>query len=528
MLPFLAYVPFSPRGEGGPSGGWDYAIAYSMPPEEVFTTVLPQFNGVLEKYWGRNFFKLHTEYLGAVVVALAAIGVGDRGRRRLVQAFGAIALLFLLISLGGHTPFYRLWYEVMPMMKKVRAPGMAFYLVALPVCVYAAFGVERLLRRDVSLRALMTPVAVLGFLALLGTVGVLESVATLLASPEQAPRVLANAGDMRGGGLRLLVVVALAGGAFWAVWTGRIRGAAAAAALALITVADLWSVDRRFFDFKPPAAELFADDPVTTLLEQEPRPFRVLDVGVYPGAVLMASRIQTVLGYHGVEVRYYDELLGGKNEWRNLGNPTLHDLLAVRYLLLPDTQAVPGFHRVAGPVATRHGANAVVYRRDTAPDYVRIVPAGAKLPDAQLVPTVIDPRFPRNDVVVFSDTASLSPAPIRTGAADTTAVKATMADWRPGAMRITLSGSDTVPRYLLVSETWYKDWLARIDGKPAPVYRGDHALLAVEVPPGAREVSLRFDSPEYARGKVVSLLALLTIAGLYGGTLVARRRVAHA
>ena len=125
-------------------------------------------------------------------------------RRRLVQAFGAIAVLFLLISLGGHTPFYRLWYEVMPMMKKVRAPGMAFYLVALPVSVYAAFGVERLLRREVSLRTLMMPVAVLGVLALLGTLGVLESVATLLASPEQAPRVLANASDLKGGGLRLL------------------------------------------------------------------------------------------------------------------------------------------------------------------------------------------------------------------------------------------------------------------------------------------------------------------------------------
>ena len=50
------------------------------------------------------------------------------------QALGAIALLFLLVSFGGHTPFYHLWYEVMPMMKKVRAPGMAFFLVALPVC----------------------------------------------------------------------------------------------------------------------------------------------------------------------------------------------------------------------------------------------------------------------------------------------------------------------------------------------------------------------------------------------------------
>ena len=85
VLPFLAYIPFSPRGEGGPSGGWEYAVSYSMPPEELLTTVLPQFNGMLENYWGRNYFKLHTEYLGAVVVALAAIGLGDRSRTRLIR-----------------------------------------------------------------------------------------------------------------------------------------------------------------------------------------------------------------------------------------------------------------------------------------------------------------------------------------------------------------------------------------------------------------------------------------------------------
>ena len=105
-LPFLAYIPFSPRGEGGGSGGWDYAVSYSMPPEEIFSTVLPQFNGMLEHYWGRNFFKLHTEYLGAVVVALAALGIGDGARRRLVRGLGVIAVLFLLVAFGGHTPFY--------------------------------------------------------------------------------------------------------------------------------------------------------------------------------------------------------------------------------------------------------------------------------------------------------------------------------------------------------------------------------------------------------------------------------------
>ena len=67
---------------------------------------------------------------------------------------------------------------------------------------------------------------------------------------------------------------------------------------------------------------------------------------------LMAHDVQAMLGYHGFELRYYDELMGGKNEWRNVGSPNLHDLLAVRYLLLPDSQTVPGFHRVLGPAPT--------------------------------------------------------------------------------------------------------------------------------------------------------------------------------
>ena len=526
-LPFLSYIPFSPRGQGGGSGGWDYAVSYSMPPEELFTTILPQFNGILESYWGRNFFKLHTEYLGAVVVALAALGVGDRSRTRLIRALGVIALLFLLVALGGHSPFYSLWYEVMPMMKKVRAPGMAFFLVALPVAVYAGFGAERLLRREVSLKALAIPMAVLGGIGLLGVIGVLESVATLFASPQQAPKLAANAAELRRGALRLLLMVALSGGVFWAIWAGKLRHYAAAAALGTVVVADLWSIDRNFFDFKPPASELFADDAITAKLRQESKPFRVLDVGVYPGSVLMAYSVQSVLGYHGNELRYYDDLLGGKNVWRNLGNPNLHDLLAVRYLLLPDSQAVPGFHPISGPTPTRHGSTGILYQRDTLPDYVRVVPAAAKLPEEQVVPTVIDQRFPRNDVVLLSDTASVSPEPIRSGAPDTTAVRAALTEWKPGSMRIALAGSDSRPRYLLVSETWYKDWHARVDGTPTPVHRGNHALMTIVIPPGAKDVTLDFDSPEYAQGKVISLLALLAIAGLYGWTLVTRRRLAH-
>ena len=526
VLPFLQYLPYSPRAAGGPSGGWVYATGFSMPPEEIVTTVLPQFNGVLEHYWGRNFFKLHTEYLGAVVVVLAALGLRGGERRHLVRALGGIALLFLLVAFGGHTPFYRLWYEVMPMMKKVRAPGMAFFLVALPVATFAAFGAERLSRRQVSLRQLWVPLGVLGVLALLGAVGGLQGIASLFAAPEQAPRLADNAGELQAGAVRLLVVVLLGGAALAAVATERVRGLGAAGALAIVIVGDLWSVDRQFFNYQPPAATLYADDPIITRLRQTPKPFRVLDVGVYQGSYLMAHDVQALLGYHGFELRYYDELMGGKNEWRNVGSPNLHDLLAVRYLLLPDSQTVPGFHPVLGPTTTTPGRVGRLYERDSVPAYVRLVPAAAKLPDDQAVPTIIDPRFPLGAVVLIPDTASLTPDTLRTQP-EPAAARATLAEWAPGRMRITVAGTDRRPLYLLVAENWYRDWHAAVDGKPAPVVRGDHTLITVPLPPGAREVRLTFASEAYREGRWITWLALLLIAGLITWPAVQRRR-AHA
>jgi hypothetical protein len=229
----------------------------------------------------------------------------------------------------------------------------------------------------------------------------------------------------------------------------------------------------------------------------------------------MAHDVQTMLGYHGNEVRFYDELMGGKNEWRNAGSPNLHDLLAVRFLLLPEAQEVPGYHRVLGPEQTTPGGLGTLLERDTVPPYVRVVPGAAKLPEDQSVATVVDPRFPVNAVVLLADSASLTPEPIPSLGADSTSVRASLSDWAPGRMRIALTGSERRPLYLLVSETWYPDWHAEVDGRPTAVHRGDHALLTVELPPGAREVRLNFASTDYTRGKIVTLLALLVILALF-------------
>jgi hypothetical protein len=188
--------------------------------------------------------------------------------------------------------------------------------------------------------------------------------------------------------------------------------------------------------------------------------------------------------------------------------------LAVRFLLLPDSQAVPGFHRVLGPVTTTPGQVGNLYERDTAPAYLRVVAGAAKLPEDQTVPTVVDPRFPLNAVVLLPDTASVTPEQIRGQAPVPAAVRATLASWEPGRMRITLAGTDARRLYLVVAENWYPDWHAEIDGRSAPIVRGDHTLITVPLPPGAREVRLDFTSAAYARGKLLTLAALLAIATL--------------
>jgi hypothetical protein len=406
---------------------------------------------------------------------------------------------------------------------------MAFFLVALPVAAFAGFGADRLLRGEVPRRTLLVLLGGLGVLALLGLLGILQPFATALAIPEQAARAAANAPALRLGAVRLLLVVLTGGAAFWAVWSGRLGRGVATAAIVVVVLGDLWSIDRLFFTFRDPASVIYADDAVTSRLRAEPKPFRVLDVGVYQGSYLMAHDIQTMLGYHGNEVRYYDELLGGKGQWKFAGSPALLDLLAVRYLLLPQSQPVPGYHQVLGPVTTTPGAPAVLLERDTVPAYVRVIAGAAKLPEEQVVPTVIDPRFPYDRIALFPDTASVTPEPIRGGQLpEPVPVRATLAEWAPGRMRINLEGAAPRPSYLVIGETWYPDWHATVDGKPVALLRADHALLSVELPPGAREVALRFGSPAYARGKLVTLLAVIATAGLLAAPLWGRpRRKVH-
>src|SRR5206468_1060032 len=182
-------------------------------------------------------------------------------------------------------------------------------------CVSAGFGAERLLAGEVSLRRLAIGAASLAGFGLLAAIGALDGLAQALAAPELVSRAIEHAAELHAGGLRLVMVAALGGGALLAVRSGRLKGVQAAAALCLVVFADLWSVDREFFTFESPAA-VFGGDAVTTRMRQTPLPFRVWDpkgggldqLGVYPGSWLMGLDIPQLLSYHGQELNAFDQI----------------------------------------------------------------------------------------------------------------------------------------------------------------------------------------------------------------------------
>jgi hypothetical protein len=533
ILPFIEYIPHSPRAIAY-SGAFESAASYGVPWEHVPGFFLAGFVGESDTYWGSNPIKLHSEYLGLPLIALAILGLGggwNPDRRRLIWSLGGICILFLLIALSNATPFYKLWWNVMPYVRKTRAPGMVFFVVAFCTAALAAFGTARLERKEGAshVRAWLITA---GIIALLGIAGVFGHLATALAPPERVAVADALSASIRVsavvGAFALFAVALLA----FAYLQGRAPALAFAVGLPLLVGLDLWRDGRRFWLYSdPPNKSLYRPDPIVTRLRAEPKPYRVLDLGVYPENTLMAHSIPQVLGYQGNELRYFDELIGGRPGTQGqarylLTSTKLWDLLAVRFVLIPDTVLIPGYHTVLGPVETAAGSRGYLYQADTAPPYARVVPVAVKVEADSLVPpTLVDPRFPGYDrVIVLPANSPINAPPLR-GLPPPSPSRARVTAWDAGKMTVEVEPPPRDSSYVLIAENWYLDWRVNVDGKPGQVLRGDHALLTIPVGPGARRLELSYYSRAFARGKVIALITLvLVLAGFIVPPVVERRR----
>jgi hypothetical protein len=77
------------------------------------------------------------------------------------------------------------------------------------------------------------------------------------------------------------------------------------------------------------------------------------------------------------------------------------------------------------------------------------------------------------------------------------------------AMRQKIDVETPTEAIVVLTEAYYHNWTARVDGKPARLWRANYAFEAVEVPAGRHEVLLVYRDEAFRVGAVVSLCALL-------------------
>ena len=78
--------------------------------------------------------------------------------------------------------------------------------------------------------------------------------------------------------------------------------------------------------------------------------------------------------------------------------------------------------------------------------------------------------------------------------------------------RITLDVTLASPGLLVVSDTWYPGWRARVDGETARILRADHAFRALALTAGAHRVELAYAPLSFRLGAALSALGLALVA----------------
>ena len=84
-----------------------------------------------------------------------------------------------------------------------------------------------------------------------------------------------------------------------------------------------------------------------------------------------------------------------------------------------------------------------------------------------------------------------------------------------GASKETIQVEAPGPAMVFISQAYYHNWKARVDGKAVPLWRANYAFQAVEVPAGRHEVTLMYRDKMFRIGALLAAWAGLVCAAIW-------------
>ena len=235
-------------------------------------------------------------------------------------------------------------------------------------------------------------------------------------------------------------------------------------------------------------------------------------------------------GYNPVDVRRYSQFVAYLADRSDppdpevgisqlpIVNKSLLDMAGARYLLAPSEErrqapaavsiskdprwrAVNHDERATAYVFSGWGVSRVrsytVFENLESLPRAFVVPSAAPLGDESDALTALKANNFRRRVLLEGDEAFETDA-----VGDSSLREATIRVYEPN--RIVIDVDTDFDGWLVLSDVWFADWNATVDGQPTQVRRANYVFRAVAVSQGRHEVVFRYQPRSYALGRRVS------------------------
>ena len=484
--------------------GYEFASSWSLHPEEIFALVIPEFvgfdtNTTTHKYWGRNAFKINSEYIGIVPLFFAILALAHIRKKTHIAFLLGLFILAIAYALGPHTPLHKLLYYLVPGVNVLRAPGMIAFLFAFALCALAAYGLHRLITDDITPEA-SKKIGIAGGIctAILLLFAFAPSILLSLWQnivwtdiPTPRLQIARNNLPLAGQGALL---AALFVGTLTAISYLRAQNKVQihTFALVLLTVIliDTWRIDKLFLNYinpnrVPPSERVNAD--AVAFLKRDDTLFRVFALPDHNQMPLPG--IDLVTGFNDFAIRRYDTILksGAVN------NPAILNLLNTKYIVTPSELNIPYLQKIAG----RQGLH--IYRNPGALPWFYLAPQYEIIPDEnQILQKLTDPNtYPTQTALLEEDPG------ITSDTGETGSVERLEYDEHQGYLKLQTTAPG--PRILVISQNHHPNWRATVNGEPKPLIRANYLWTAIALEPGEHIVELTYRDPIVATTRWITL-----------------------
>lgn len=537
------YTPYSTRGsapllqEGQQEkvtkdGGHDYnyATQWSFSPGETFTFLVPNYYGfgkmkykgietggremTIPTYWGQKPFEDAAPYAGIVVFVLAIIGIILNRKDLFVQFLAVLSVFALILSYGYTFPIlYDFFYYYVPFFNKFRAPSMVLALIHFAFPILAGYGLSSLVNlakdnpekaKKFILNFIYISVAFLALGFIFAAMFKDDYISAIASSqsfrlPEQFREFVFDnmIADWYINAFLLIIAMLV----IYMFIVRKIQFVPMMLSLIVLTIFDLWRVGWRPMEVAEEKLSLayFQRDDAIDFIKKDKTLFRVADFASPSPNIAAYHLLQNVNGYHAAKLRVYQDMLDATSQGstNNVASPFMWNLLNVKYILSKDDLGIP-------PIYQSQTTGTKVYYNPNMLPRAFFVDSVAKATPKEILMHLKNADFDPKQVAFYHKDDDLKITP-----ADTNSY-AELETFKNEYISFKVKSNGN--QLLVISEIYYPDWKAYLDGKQIPIYQINYLLRGVIVPAGEHKLELKYESKSFETGRMISLAANIFVA----------------